>query len=207
MKAIARGLVWITTLLILACQAADAANENTTIVFHAAHFDSAVATRCESTVDCTTVLPTTTVSEGDYVFAFFYVRNHDTINVVNGRFGVEDGIGSGPWGDWTFRGGVFCNAFFGLTQSTGEFWASFAECPTGGKAQRVGWMLFTVGSAGCLTAHDVTVTRCGTWDDDTLLDNANMGRLCVNEQGFDACEPVAVPIVNKTWGAIKAQLH
>ena len=49
--------------------------------------------------------------------------------------------------------------------------------------------------------HGTHVVSCGYEADQ--IPEVNRGRICVEQGGYDACEPATVPLEPRSWGLIK----
>jgi hypothetical protein len=206
---------WALCLGLLLPSPGLCANENTTVILNAqiGGFD---CINGPIPFDCESSTPTVTVAPGDVITVQVFLRNYDNIEAFACRFAVDGGSGMQTWGDWTLLA-----TYFGCLPGQvshvpsqnapppaepGNLVTGFS-CLTGGSLRFVGWMLMQVGSSGCLGIEE---REFGTGVQDcsqefTAIPASNRGRICVGPGGYDACEPVTVPIENSTWGQIKQQ--
>jgi hypothetical protein len=214
-RTVVRGVLWsvVSGLLGAWCVApALAGNDLGTIILHVQEIPSG----CTLPFDCVGVGPNVSVVPGSQVFVSVYMRNYDDVSGFACRFSVDGGAGANTWGDWTILGASF-SCLSGQTAQVpvqsapppiepGDLTTSFL-CVSGGALQPLGWMLFHVGSTGCLRIEERTLgtglLSCS--DEFTGIPVSNRGVVCVGDGGHDACEPGQVPVENGTWGKIKAQ--
>jgi hypothetical protein len=166
--------------------------------------------------DCQGTMPVVTVDSHSQVLVYVYPRNYEDVSGFAGRFAVNGGSGVNTWGDWTLLGASF-SCILGQTAQVpvqsapppiepGELTTSF-QCVTGGALRALGWMLFQVGTTGCLGIEDralgTGVESCTQLF--TVIEAYNRGLICVGPGGREACEPDLGPIQSDTWGRIKGQ--
>jgi hypothetical protein len=208
--------VIVLTWTIMCPAGAALAVENTTLVLHA----QPVEFECQGSVlpfDCTEGSgPTVTVTSGQLWFIYIFVRNYEEAGIVTCRMAVNGGSGVGTWGDWEVLGSSF-GCLPGQIASEvpvqsvperepGNITTAF-NCLTGGALQPLGWVLFRVGSSGCLGIEEhewgTGVVDCHSTFHP--VPGHNRGRICIGAVGHDACEPGQVPVESSTWGRIKEQ--
>jgi hypothetical protein len=192
---------------------AKGANERTTVILHA---QSDPMDCINLPFDCSDTAPVVEVAPGSQMFVSVSLRNYDTVSGFACRFAVDGGSGPDTWRDWTLLGASFACIPGQLAHvpvqsapppiEPGELTTVFS-CVAGGAIQPLGWMLFQVGSSGCLSIEERQLGT-GVLDCDehfTLVPAVNRGVICVGSGGHDACESGQVAVEGTTWGAIKAQ--
>jgi hypothetical protein len=190
--------------------------ENSTIVLHAQE-DQFECQDGALPFDCSEgSTPTISVTSGQLWFIYIFVRHYEEAGTLTCRMAVDGGSGAGTWGDWDVVGSWFGCVAGQVTSEVpmqsvpdrepGNITTAF-NCLTGGALRPLGWVLFRVGSSGCLGIEEhewgTGVIDChGAFH---AVPEHNRGRICVGPDGYDACEPGPVPVESGTWGQIKAQ--
>lgn len=211
-------LRWVYLLPILIGVAAPAAasNEETTIVLHA-HPIGGGPLNCDAGIgefDCSEgSSPSVNVAAGEFLSVYVFLRNYDDACGLIYRFAVDGNHGAAPWGDWTIWGSSFgCQpnqlGLNGPNPYSGELITSF-DCLTSGALELVGYIFLATGTHGCLAIEESEVYfPSGVLDRNsrvTPVARENRGTICVGEGGYDACDPMAVPVEGVTWGGFKRQ--
>jgi hypothetical protein len=199
-----------------------ATNESTTVVMHAhqpqgfqrqSFLDGCDAWMSE--FNCIDTRPAVSVEPLEYYIIYVLLRNYEAVSVVSFRFSVDGGVAPDPWGDWVNGGSSFAcqgnqHGLFSPTPNDGHLLTTF-DCITGGALAPLGFMVFIAGAGGCLTIGDSEVSPTGVQRCSTPpfvyfnVPPENRARICVGPGGYDACDPVPVPVRVSTWGGIKAQ--
>jgi len=87
--------------------------------------------------------------------------------------------------------------------------ATAFDCITGGESAAIGHLHFVATPPGCLVQIESSypggthVVSCAGEVDP--VPEWNRGRICVDQGGYDACEPAATPVEARSWGRVKAQ--
>ena len=208
---VVRNLVLVAYLAAgLFAKPVTAANENATIILHAQPWDLGLF--CQAWVgqmDCDGMPPAVNVQSGESIAVYVFLRNYDSASAIRYRFEIDGGK-NGPWGDWTMMFSTF-GCLPGQTTSaapgptSGDLDTTFL-CIEGGSLRVLGLMAMQAGSHGCLEISNIEFS--GIMDCNQVLTDVapgNRGRICVNDGGYNACDPMPVPVEGATWGAIKAQ--
>ena len=188
-------------------------NEQTTIILHVQQ----TLFECTGPLpfNCSSSRPTVTVSPGALAFVYVFLRGAEDVIGLTCRFAVDGGSGPDTWGDWSLLGGVFsCQpgqlepelpATNPEGREPGNLRTIF-NCVTSPALQPLGYLVFQVGTQGCLSIEE-HVLGTGVLDCNIELDTvpeANRGRICVGPGGYEACEAV-MPVEATTWAGIKHQ--
>ena len=156
-------------------------------------------------VDCHDTRPTTTIPPHAATTVLILIANHVEVSLVQAAVSWDP--------SWAFCCADFeCQPFQGHALSLDGYTLSFATilpCITGPSLTILGTLYFQAAEAGCLRfaqpsySGGIYAEDCSLQDDIISdLDSPRLGRICVNQTGRDACDPV-MPVASRTWGAIK----
>ncbi len=186
-----------------------AANENTTILFHAVDLVLAPCNQADlDGVDCESTLPVTDLSGMQTACVLVLLRNYDSVWGVQCAFEVPDSwaFGFGLWDCLTSLYELPPGPPWGPVR--GSLTLPFDQVVTGGALVAFGRMTFYAVDQGCIEIIESafpngTHVLSPTFEV-TPIPPSSRGRACVGPGGHDACYPLA-PVTPVTWGRIKSQ--
>ena len=196
-------------VLSMIATAAQAVNEDTTIVLHARD-GFALCDDPQQQGICVDRPPTLDLSGMQMPWVYVMSRNYDQLAALWCAF---------DWpAEWIYLGGTWDCQQHMITvfqpsapgPVTGQLLTAF-DCIQGGSLATIGRMIFGPPSGeGCLSVihpnhpFGVHVASCGGVNE-TSLPLENTGRVCAGPGGYDACVPASTAVESVTWGTIKGQ--